>query len=715
MSADFTPEKEDYKILPPFKMQVLTNFPYIEYDFDALTNYQLLCKVVEYLNGVIHNENEVTEQINSLYNAYIALQNYVNNYLDNIVPEEIDEKLDEYVEDGTLENLLNNKLSLIRIYPTTESMIEASSTLTNGMNITTLGYYNVNDGGGASFKISDTESANEFQIDLDGLYANLIVENDTISFKQIGCVADGTTNNATLINKALAVIKAKSIGNFYINEGTFAINDSQFIIPNGLHLYGNGKESIIQVNSLSNEVFMTNEHYLDYDHKDTFILENFRINKQAIGVGTAGKRCMRFACTDNVVIRNIYYYSNVDSQFGVLDIYSYNSNMLVENCKAYKINSTAGVLVGGYAIREFSSSHTTENITLRDCLIVKDGKDESLWIDAWNGIVKNVLVDNFKMIDNSGYDGGNSVFIGNERTGSLCENITIQNSYFYRKDLRYRILGIGTSELSGQTCYSKNINIINCKFECDTFVGESSRSNLVEIGGTYPTLTDEGCTIRNCIFKFNDTESTLGCFIHGINSAKAYSINNKFYGQVERGIWEIYESRDDYFHNAPTTTLYTLTPYIINAKCREKIPYLTIVQASTNLTEVLIENCTQLKCDRLLQNNSNTNGINYKIINCQIENDNETSMITNYAQTTNLMTLTILNTDIKTPKLTTSAVLNLKVSGLSVNGETFKGIPTHQNDRGNYPIGTVFLSNTATKSIVRKISDGNSTSNWEEV
>ena len=131
MSADFTPEKEDYKILTPFKMQVLTNFPYIEADFDALTNYGLLCKVVEYLNNVITNENEVTEQVTSLYNAYVSLQAYVNqeigdfettvtnrvdglesymnNYFNNLdVQQEINNKLDAMAADGTLTNLIKD-------------------------------------------------------------------------------------------------------------------------------------------------------------------------------------------------------------------------------------------------------------------------------------------------------------------------------------------------------------------------------------------------------------------------------------------------------------------------------------------------------------------------------------------------------------------------------------------------------------------------------
>ena len=49
----------DYKYLTPFKWFILENFPFIEEDFDAITNYQLLCKVVEYLNKTIHKTNEL--------------------------------------------------------------------------------------------------------------------------------------------------------------------------------------------------------------------------------------------------------------------------------------------------------------------------------------------------------------------------------------------------------------------------------------------------------------------------------------------------------------------------------------------------------------------------------------------------------------------------------------------------------------------------------
>lgn len=88
--------------IPKFRRFVLQNFPFIEQDFDALTDYELICKVVEYLNKVI-------DQINTNTEAFQALQNYVANYFNNLdVQEEINNKLDAMVEDGTFTALIEN-------------------------------------------------------------------------------------------------------------------------------------------------------------------------------------------------------------------------------------------------------------------------------------------------------------------------------------------------------------------------------------------------------------------------------------------------------------------------------------------------------------------------------------------------------------------------------------------------------------------------------
>lgn len=89
------------KKLCPFKLWTLQNFPFIAEDFDALTNYELMCKIIEYLNNVITITNEQTKAINDM-----------KEYFDNLdVQDEVDKKLDEMAEDGTLSQIIAEYLN----------------------------------------------------------------------------------------------------------------------------------------------------------------------------------------------------------------------------------------------------------------------------------------------------------------------------------------------------------------------------------------------------------------------------------------------------------------------------------------------------------------------------------------------------------------------------------------------------------------------------
>lgn len=95
-----------FQRLTPFKRCVIQNFPFIEADFDALTNYGLLCKIVEYLNQVIASQNEVQGVTENLVTSFNSLYDYVHDFFDNLdVQEEINNKLDEMVEDGTIQSM----------------------------------------------------------------------------------------------------------------------------------------------------------------------------------------------------------------------------------------------------------------------------------------------------------------------------------------------------------------------------------------------------------------------------------------------------------------------------------------------------------------------------------------------------------------------------------------------------------------------------------
>lgn len=97
--------------LTPFKWFCLENFPFIEGDFDAITEYQLLCKIVKKMNKVITSENELGTEVEKISKSLLEVKNYIDNYFNNLdVQDEINNKLNEMVEDGTLARIINEEL-----------------------------------------------------------------------------------------------------------------------------------------------------------------------------------------------------------------------------------------------------------------------------------------------------------------------------------------------------------------------------------------------------------------------------------------------------------------------------------------------------------------------------------------------------------------------------------------------------------------------------
>jgi len=100
-----------YYKLTPFKWFILENFPFIEADFDALTNYELFCKLGKEMNKIINAMNLSGEQVEALTNSFNELQTYVDNYFSSLdVQEEINNKLDEMAEGGTLAEIINQEI-----------------------------------------------------------------------------------------------------------------------------------------------------------------------------------------------------------------------------------------------------------------------------------------------------------------------------------------------------------------------------------------------------------------------------------------------------------------------------------------------------------------------------------------------------------------------------------------------------------------------------
>ena len=91
----------NYQKIPLLNICSLNNFPFIEADFDAVTYYQLLCKIVDSVNSTIELTNNLLDEYETLedeYSRLIALVNELQSRLDTI-----QEELTEYINLKTAE------------------------------------------------------------------------------------------------------------------------------------------------------------------------------------------------------------------------------------------------------------------------------------------------------------------------------------------------------------------------------------------------------------------------------------------------------------------------------------------------------------------------------------------------------------------------------------------------------------------------------------
>lgn len=274
-------ENNIFKKLPPFKWFILQNFPFIEEDFDAITNYQLLCKIVEYLNLTIGKTNELGTQVENLTNWFnnLDVQEEINNKLDimaedgtlaEIINEQIFGELNERIEElggsitdlsnamNTMKDDLEDEIKTKISYIDTFSDLLESDNLQKDMYIETLGYYTKNDGGNAKYYITDTASEtpnNYTTIELpNNLYAILDYK-DKINVKQFGAKGDNTADDLVPLQACVNYTASKNI-ECYIPNGTYII-EGQLLLPNYATIIGEGRNTIIKTKDNLDLVYHT--------------------------------------------------------------------------------------------------------------------------------------------------------------------------------------------------------------------------------------------------------------------------------------------------------------------------------------------------------------------------------------------------------------------------------------------------------------------------
>ena len=496
-----------------FRNWVLQNFPFLEDDFDALTDYELFCKMIEYMRKSLDKIKEFKSEID----IFSVKLDEFEHYFDNLdVQEEVNNKLDEMVEDGTMEQLIAEYLQLQSTFSyNTVAELKEASNLVNGMFVRTSGYHSYNDGGGAYYKVrnvtSDDVIDDMFIIELanNEVIAELIVYNE-LNVNQLGAYGDNTHDDTLAIQKAL-----DSDYNITFNKAQYLVSKNDdlnftnhdepcLLISKPKIINGNGAELIV------------NEHaqgILEIIDTSYVVIDNLILTSDGgvlplDGVTGKGEKGDSTGGYDTEDFFGIYYNNCYDTSG--LTTHGNGGNAWGTFNDGFIGNVGVGILV-------HNDSH---DITIKNCEI-KGFNYSGIHLGKYSDRTSNLPISsNISILNNIIHD-----IYDNGIAGDRIEYVNINQNKIYNighPDALYTNTvqnpGYGiTFDQSYNSIQSKNVNVTN------NIIYDCVRKGIDLHGGENMIIS--GNTIENCMVSgiFSDSLQTTGL------SKNLNIINNQLY------------------------------------------------------------------------------------------------------------------------------------------------------------------------------------------
>lgn len=228
-----------------FRNYVFSNFPFLENDFDALTDYELFSKMVCYMKKALDQLKNYDSKFEDFNERLTEIETYLKT-LD--IQDEVNNKLDEMYDNGQLQSIIEEFLDLEVIFTfDTVSDLQDATNLIDGCHVKTLGFYNINDNGGSLYLVRNRTNEdiidNKYIIGLydDTLIAELIIKSE-MNLNQTGVTSEdnASVDLNILIGKSNVTKIAFDYQTTYNFETTINLNKKIELEFNNATCYYNG-------------------------------------------------------------------------------------------------------------------------------------------------------------------------------------------------------------------------------------------------------------------------------------------------------------------------------------------------------------------------------------------------------------------------------------------------------------------------------------------